>query len=450
MLWNQRANRPRRDRWRGRLERLEARCLLDASNSLGMSAAVEVDLQSLQAESQSELAWQDSIIQASTVRSHYGVDGSGLTAALIDTGVSFDHSAFASDTNWRIQHDFVNDDSIPSPDAMRHGTAVAGLLAATDPERPGVAPDANLVGLRVFDDQGQGDFDAIGDALQWVIDHHESSSISVVNISIVDGRNYHPTTLPRGEAVARINALIRQLKDLRIPVVAAAGNRFDGQQGMGFPAILQETISVTATDSQDRFMPTAQRLGPALGGAFATDLAAPGVGLTAPVGINGSTTVEGTSFAAPLVSGAILLLQELYKSRTGFLPTVDEIAGWLQAGAESVYDPASKSVYQRLNIERSAALASETSNTFAPEPVPVPLPTSANQAAVPRSLLVAKWRQEQAALRRTLQQVNRNLPTRPQQVLPRARQNPTFPQVLARPNPRLVLTSFLAFRGRQT
>ena len=83
---------------------------------------------------------------------------------------------------------------------------------------------------------------------------------------------------------------------------------------------------MTATDLSGHLLPDAQRLGSSIGGASATAIAAPGEGMHAPYGDNGTATVEGTSFATPLVSGAVVLLQQIYEQRFGTLPTVDQIS----------------------------------------------------------------------------------------------------------------------------
>ncbi|CAN5683586.1 hypothetical protein BH23PLA1_BH23PLA1_09550 [soil metagenome] len=405
------SNRRLRRRLKPRIEGLESRQLLESSG-LGDALTGGREVAFLP-----EVPRHDALIHATEARVRHGVDGSGLTAAIIDTGVDFDHPSLSIGGGWRVGIDFVGHgfEVIPDAEALRHGTAVAGLLAAADPNRPGVAPGANLIGLRVFDHQGQGDFDAIGNALQWVIDHHETFHVTVVNVSIVDGRNYRPTQLPSGEAVDRIGALVRQLRDLRIPVVAASGNRFDGRQGMGFLAILEETVSVTATDVADRPLSSAQRLGQAVGGPLATDLAAPGSGLLAPAGAFGHSAVEGTSFAAPLVSGAILLLQELYKSRFGILPPVDELVGWLRDGAEPVPDPATGIFLNRLNIARSALLLPDPFLVAEPPPA-ITLPALPTPKRVITPPVLGSRLQARAAALRALRgpaPVARNLPTRP-------------------------------------
>ena len=108
---------------------------------------------------------------------------------------------------------------------------------------------------------------------------------------------------------------------------------------MGYTAILPETISVTASDSSDRLLADAQRLGSATGGKFATDLAAPGANLVAPQDGQSLLSVSGTSFAAPIVSGAIILLQSIYQQRFGTLPSVDQLESWLREGADTITGP---------------------------------------------------------------------------------------------------------------
>ena len=70
-------------------------------------------------------------------------------------------------------YDFADNDADPMG-TSQHGTAVAGLLASSDPSHLGVAPGADLAALRVFNGNGQGDFNKVAQALQWVIDHHDA------------------------------------------------------------------------------------------------------------------------------------------------------------------------------------------------------------------------------------------------------------------------------------
>ena len=96
------------------------------------------------------------------VRNDYGFRGGGQTVAVIDSGISYDHLALGGGfgANYRVVggFDFTESDSDPYDDGPNgsHGTHVAGIVGSDDSTHTGVAPDADLVGLRVFDDSGAG------------------------------------------------------------------------------------------------------------------------------------------------------------------------------------------------------------------------------------------------------------------------------------------------------
>lgn len=362
MLFSRTPRPPRRRGCRPEVASLETRTLLSTA-------------------APSALGGYDATLGVSAARGTYGVDGSGLAAAVIDTGVNYRHNDLGNGLGSGHKvfdgYDFGDNDADPDATSWQHGTAVAGVLAANGPGDVGVAPGAGIVALRVFGDNNQGGYDKIADALQWVIDHHQRDGITVVNLSVSDGNNYTSDGFPFDSGMAsRLKGLIAQLKALNIPVVTAAGNSFNGQQGMGYTAIMRDTISVTATDANDRILSNAQRLGTAVGGAMATDLAAPGSGLRAPSDGESYVSVEGTSFATPVVSGAIILLQSIYKQRFGALPTVDQVADWLRRGADTISDPATGITLPRLNVARSAALVPPAPTPPDPSPTtPPPQPT---------------------------------------------------------------------------
>ena len=68
-------------------------------------------------------------------------------------------------------------------------------------------------------------------------------------MSLSDGGNYAQNWFANdGGEGQQVTELIGQLTAMNIPVIAATGNSFSGQQGEGFAAIVSGTISVTATD----------------------------------------------------------------------------------------------------------------------------------------------------------------------------------------------------------
>lgn len=319
----------------------------------------------------------DPIIGAAETRQTYNIDGAGLTVAVIDTGVDYNNPAlgggFGPNARVIAGFNFANGSGDPMTTTSTHGTAVTSLIAGSDPDHLGVAPGADIVALKVTGENNAADLSKIAGALQWVIDHHAEYNISVVNMSLSDGLNFARNWKVEDAGIGQhVTELVQRLKALNIPVVAATGNSFTGAQGHGFSSVIEGVISVTATDPNDAILPKAQRLGEEYGRGSATKIAAPGSGIMALNG-GGYSTVEGTSFAAPLVSGSVVLLQQMYLSTHGKLPTVDEVTGWLQQGATQIKDPVTGIELGRLDLLKSAALvpgASPQTQPSAPTPQP--------------------------------------------------------------------------------
>jgi subtilisin family serine protease len=326
----------------------------------------------------------DPIVGAAAARQEYGVDGTGMTVAVIDTGVDYNNPAlgggFGPNAKVVAGYDFATNTPDPMATGSQHGTAVAGLIGSDDPNNLGVAPGVKIVALRVTGSDNTAPLSSIASALQWVINNHSQYNITVVNMSLSDGGNYAQNWFAQDGGVGeQITNLIGQLQTLNIPVVSATGNSFTGQQGEGFTSIVAGVISVTATDSSDHLLPDAQRLGAVTGLGTMTDLAAPGEGMVAPTGDSGYSSVDGTSFATPLVTGAVVLLQQIYQARFGTLPTVNQVTQWLEEGSDPIYDPVTALTIGRLDIPKAAGLIPSATSTPAPTtvspPVTVSIPT---------------------------------------------------------------------------
>ncbi|MBV8126529.1 MAG: S8 family serine peptidase [Planctomycetaceae bacterium] len=324
----------------------------------------------------------DPIVGAAAARQEYDVDGTGMTAAVIDTGVDYNNPAlgggFGPGAKVMAGYDFATNTPDPMATNSQHGTAVAGLIGSDDPNNLGVAPGVNIVALRVTDSNNTASLSSIASALQWVINNHSQYNITVVNMSLSDGGNYAQNWFAQDGGVGeQITNLVGQLQAMNIPVVSATGNSFTGQQGEGFTAIVAGVISVTATDSSgDQLLPDAQRLGPVTGMGTMTDLAAPGAGMVAPTGDSGYSSVEGTSFATPLVTGAVVLLQQIYQARFGTLPTVNQVTQWLEQGSDPIYDPVTGLTIGRLDIPHAAALIPSATSSPAPAIASAPVTVS--------------------------------------------------------------------------
>jgi type VI secretion system secreted protein VgrG len=321
-------------------------------------------------------------VGAAAARQQYGVDGTGMTVAVIDTGVDYNNPAlgggFGPSAKVIAGYDFATNTPDPLATDSQHGTAVAGLIGSDDPNDLGVAPGVKIVALRVTGSDNTASLSSIASALQWVINNHSQYNITVVNMSLSDGGNYaHNWFAQDGGAGEQITNLIGQLQTLNIPVVSATGNSFTGQQGEGFTAIVAGVISVTATDiTGNQLLPDAQRLGAATGMGTMTDLAAPGEGMVAPTGDSGYSGVEGTSFATPLVTGAVVLLQQIYHARFGTLPTVNQVTQWLEQGSDPIYDPVTGLTIGRLDIPTAAGLIPSATSSPAPTAASAPVTVS--------------------------------------------------------------------------
>ncbi|MCC3763753.1 S8 family serine peptidase [Glycomyces sp. TRM65418] len=243
--------------------------------------------------------------------------GEGVTVAVIDSGVDADHPDLAGavlpgrsyvDRDPGAEPRLLAIGSDPGPvyerafgqaDPVGHGTAVAGLIAASaDSRHPGVAPGASILPIRVLDDENRyHDSAMVGAAVEWAVDN----GADVVNLSL----GGHYDSAPFAEALA-----YAERHDVLI--VACTGNQHRDGDGAGeahedvwFPARVPEVLAVTGTDQRGERWPTAVT-------GEETDVAAPGANLTAPKAGGGHKTVTGTSFASAVVSGAAALVRSAH------------------------------------------------------------------------------------------------------------------------------------------
>lgn len=219
--------------------------------------------------------------------------GQGITVAVIDTGIDTDHPEFAG----RIRVDSYNateDKTVEEygwaviEDEQGHGTASSGVIAAAmdGVGTVGIAPEAELLVIKAQCDS-QGNFQRASD-LVFGLYYAISRNVRVINMSFgfaTAGED------PFAEAV-------RLAWDSDILCVAAACNR--GTDTPTWPAANESVLGVGAINED--WNPAAySNYGPNV------DLVAPGTVFTTQMG-GGYGTMEGTSFACPMVSGSLALL----------------------------------------------------------------------------------------------------------------------------------------------
>jgi len=267
-----------------------------------------------------------------------GITGRGVTVAVIDSGL-WDVPALVNDTNGKprvlARYDAIsNSESKGVFDASGHGTHMTSVIAhngaTTNAGEPtgtfkGVAPDVNLVSVKAFDVEGQGDFLDIVRAIQWVVDNRETYNIRVLNLSFAARPRWHYWLDP-------INQALMHAWASGITVVAAAGNEGPDPMSIGSPGNLPFIITVgavtdswTPADKDDDYIPDFSSRGPTPSGHIKPDIVAPGghiTGLTRPGSSltrdhpeymlsSGELVMTGSSQATALVSGVVALLLQL-------------------------------------------------------------------------------------------------------------------------------------------
>ena len=218
-----------------------------------------------------------------------GIDGTGVTVALIDTGV-----ARVEDLGNRVvaRIDFTPGGN--GDDAYGHGTHMAGVIAgngaASGGKWRGVAPGAKLVSIKVAGADGSTDVSVVIAALQWVVTHRAEYGIKVLNLSFgTDGVQPY--------ALDPLDAAVERAWAAGITVVVSAGNRGPGSGTINKPADDPYVITVGAVDvkrtldrTDDEIAPFSSR-GPTPDGFEKPELVAPGTTIVA--ARDAGSTIDG-------------------------------------------------------------------------------------------------------------------------------------------------------------
>lgn len=339
-------------------EQFEQRLVMSAQ-AVG-SLLPELDI-AAPALTQQVVSLEEAPARANDIASQYGFDGAGQTVAVIDSGIAWDHYAlgggFGEGHKVVGGWDFAENDANPYDDgpAGFHGTHVSGIIGSTDSQYSGVAPGADLVGLRVFDDAGGGNLEWVEQALQWVHDHKDSFEHPITTVNLSLGTDWNSDTVPDW---AELEDEFAQLEADGLFISVAAGNGFHNfnEAGLSYPAVSEHVVPVASHDAEGNISDFSQR--------DEGVLVAPGEVLrsTAPdhLFVGGKTGQflgsTGTSMAAPYVAGASAVLRQANEFVGVENINQELLYQQFLDSADQIYDSVTGQYFHRINLE--AALES--------------------------------------------------------------------------------------------
>ncbi|MFX0205938.1 MAG: S8 family serine peptidase, partial [Candidatus Hodarchaeota archaeon] len=235
-----------------------------------------------------------------------GINGTGVTIAILDTGIDkthpdlddIDNDDSTNDPKVILEASFIDfdDDGINDTSPMDdhfHGTHVAGIAAANGYLR-GIAPGAYLMNGKIMDK-------TIGGYTSWIvkgIDWAVSNGADIISMSLGG--------LP-GDLDPLLEKAIDSAWDNNVTVIASAGNDGPGPSSISSPGLESRTITVGASNIYNDIAFFSSR-GPSVNGVIDPDIVAPGRGILSLEHGGGYTTASGTSMAAPAVAGVVALL----------------------------------------------------------------------------------------------------------------------------------------------
>tara|TARA_B100001564_G_scaffold330783_1_gene316279 strand:+ start:348 stop:2360 length:2013 start_codon:yes stop_codon:yes gene_type:complete len=258
-----------------------------------------------------------------TVWADTGYDGAGATVAIIDTGIDGAHASLddLDDDNSTYDpkvigfYDPVNNPSLTNGtevfpyDDQGHGSHCAGTTAGTGAptyEHIGMAPQANLVGVKVLDAGGSGSFATVMAGMQWTVDNRYQFNIRAASMSL-GGPGAIEWTSSEEDSVNRYaNEMVRA----GIALFIAAGNNGVSAQ-IGTPGSAEDAITVGALDKNSAIAIYSSQ-GPTEELRIKPNIAYVGSSVMSVAFNTGDqyTGMSGTSMATPGAAGvAALMLQ---------------------------------------------------------------------------------------------------------------------------------------------
>ncbi len=257
-----------------------------------------------------DLVWQDT-----------GYTGAGVTMAIIDTGIDGNHSGVDDLDDDNSTHDpkilafydavnnpgLTNGSEVEPYDGNGHGTHCAGITTGTGAptyEYIGVAPKANLVGVKVLSDGGSGSYAQVMAGMQWTVDKRHEFNIRAASMSL-GGPAVSEWTTSEQESV---NRMANEMMRAGVALFIAAGNAAFSAQ-IGTPGSAEDAITVGALDKNTAIAIYSSQ-GPTEEGRIKPNIAFVGSDVMAPDANTGDgyVALSGTSMATPGAAGVAVLM----------------------------------------------------------------------------------------------------------------------------------------------
>jgi len=262
--------------------------------------------------------WNIRMINADSVWVRFGYDGSGVIVGSMDTGVDTTHPALQGKV---IRMKAFTSDGNPANDVHGHGTHTAGTILGGNGYQDnnifiddiGVAPGAQLVHAKIFEDYGPSG--NIMGGFQWIASLKADSGVDIRAVNNSWGS-------PDQYSTYYWNAVLTW-KNLGIfPIFSIGNDGIRGYSTAGTPGNYPTALGVGATNSSDAVADFSSK-GPAPNQSPWTDttywyipdwnrikpdISAPGVSIRSSVPGGSYASYSGTSMAAPHVTGAVAIL----------------------------------------------------------------------------------------------------------------------------------------------
>jgi subtilisin len=221
-----------------------------------------------------------------------GSTGQGVTVAIIDSGLETDHPTLNGRVVESVAVEMMGDEpkivaNDSAGDLFGHATACGGIVLS-------LAPDVDLVSIRVLGADLRGKGRAFAAGLEWAIER----GVQVANLSL---SSKSETLFPLFHQIAD-DAYFRN-----VALVSAANN----VPGASYPSLFSSVFSVAAHDEPDPWRFYYNPAPPVEFGAWGVDV---------PIAWRdgGSTTATGNSFAAPHITGLVALILAKHPALTPF------------------------------------------------------------------------------------------------------------------------------------